>query len=175
MQFSKPLKIFQVCLPSTGSIGIKVKDKRLFYKFPWQLLIDLICICSFFTGSAQTCPPNIDFETGTFNGWTCYTGVVTAVGDQNVISLSPSGGPIYNRHTMYSAANANELDYYGSFPVLCPNGSGHSIRLGSTTAGGQAEGVSYEFTIPENENAYSLVYHYAVVFQSPNHRPNEQM
>jgi gliding motility-associated-like protein len=70
--------------------------------------------------------------------------------------------------------NSGELDPYGGFPVNCPNGSGHSIKLGSTQAGGEAEGVSYEFTIPANDNAYTLLYNYAVVFQSPNHKENEQ-
>lgn len=140
-----------------------------------QLLAILITIFCFTNGHAQNCPPNIDFETGTFDKWTCYIGNTYAVGSENEISLSPSGGPVYNKHTMYSAAaNSGELDPFGNFPVVCPNGSGYSIRLGSTTPGGEAEGVSYEFTIPPNENSYSLTYHYAVVFQSPNHRVNEQ-
>lgn len=121
----------------------------------------------------QSCPPNIDFESGTFSGWTCYTGFVSAVGDQNVISVTPAGGPVSGRQTMYSSGN-HELDPYGGFPVLCPNGSGHSIKLGNTRGGGQAEAISYEFTIPPDDDSYSLVYNYAVVFQSPNHRPNEQ-
>ena len=126
------------------------------------------------SGNTQNCPANIDFESGTFDKWTCYTGNTSAVGDNNVISLFASG-PVSEKHTIYSAAaNAGELDRFGNFPVVCPNGSGYSIRLGSTAAGGEAEGVSYEFTIPQNQNDYSLTYHYAVVFQSPNHRLNEQ-
>jgi len=124
--------------------------------------------------SAQTCPPNIDFETGTFNGWTCYIGTTAAVNGENIINISPSS-PTSNRQTMYSyAANAGELDEYGGFPVVCPNGSGYSIRLGNNLPGTQAEGVSYQFTIPSSQNVYSLIYHYAVVFQDPNHRPEEQ-
>ncbi|MBM3415246.1 MAG: hypothetical protein FJY20_02120 [Bacteroidetes bacterium] len=49
---------------------------------------------------AQTCPPNIDFETGTYNNWTCYTGRVAAVNNTNSISLVPSG-PQANQHTLY--------------------------------------------------------------------------
>jgi gliding motility-associated-like protein len=125
--------------------------------------------------SAQSCPYNIDFETGTFSGWTCYTGRTAAVNGKNEITLSPTNGPVYSHHTMYDASlNSTEVDPFGGFPVLCPNGSGHSIRLGSTQAGGEAEGVSYEFTIPANENSYTLIYNYAVVFQSPNHRVFEQ-
>ena len=55
-----------------------------------------------------------------------------------------------------------------------PNGSGYSIKLGNDIAGTEAEGISYEFIIPANRNEYSLIYHYAVVFQDPFHRPEEQ-
>ena len=143
---------------------------RLFAQF-------LLPFSFFFVFSSQSfsqiCPPNIDFETGTFANWTCYTGSVSAAGGQNTIFLTPSGGPVPNQHTMYSAPTP-ELDYYGGFPVMCPNGSGHSIRLGNNTGGGQAEGISYEFTIPAGQNIYSLIYHYAVVFQDPNHEIFQQ-
>jgi len=123
---------------------------------------------------AQICPPNIDFETGTFDNWTCYTGSVAAVGGGNIISLSPSGGPVADRHTMFTSTAGGALDPYGGFPVNCPNGSGHSIKLGNNMGGGEAEGISYEFTIPATENTYTLIYNYAVVFQDPNHQENEQ-
>jgi gliding motility-associated-like protein len=123
---------------------------------------------------AQNCPANIDFEDGNFNGWICYTGSVSAGGGVNTISLTPSNGPVYNRHTMYSTFPGDGVDQYGGFPVNCPNGSGHSIRLGNNSAGTEAEGVSYEFTIPANQNVYSIIYNYAVVFQDPAHQPYEQ-
>ncbi len=122
---------------------------------------------------AQDCPDNIDFENGNFSGWTCYTGETSAIGNENLISLYPRGGPVAGSHQLFNA-NSNEVDFYGGFPVHCPNGSGHSVKLGNTEGGGQAEGMSYEFTIPDNQNSYILTYYYAVVFQSPNHRPNEQ-
>ncbi|TMI62047.1 MAG: gliding motility-associated C-terminal domain-containing protein [Bacteroidetes bacterium] len=122
------------------------------------------------------CPPNIDFENGSFSGWTCYTGNTVALGNStNAINLFPSGGPVPNYHTMYSAANdAGTLDFYGGFPVMCPNGSGYSVKLGNTMGGAEAEGISYEFTIPAGRNTYSLIYHYAVVFQDPNHLDFQQ-
>ncbi len=126
-------------------------------------------VLGYFSSIGQNCPPNIDFENGNFNGWTCYTGSVTAVNGQNVITLVNSGGPVPNRHTMYSANSGNVLDPYGGFPVNCPNGSGHSIRLGNNATDGQAEGISYEFTIPPNQNVYSLIYHYAIVIHDPPH------
>lgn len=123
---------------------------------------------------AQNCPPNIDFESGGFSGWTCYTGSVASVDSTNVITFNSSGGPVFNRHTMYSANPGAGVDEYGGFPKNCPNGSGHSIRLGNNSAGTQAEGVSYDFTIPANANTYNLIYNYAVVFQDPGHHESEQ-
>ncbi|HEX7903518.1 MAG TPA: T9SS type B sorting domain-containing protein [Chitinophagaceae bacterium] len=152
--------------------GIK---KFIPYSLGGQLIIFILpCLFSCLAANTQICPPNIDFETGTFDNWTCYTGTVSAAGGQNSINIFPSGGPVPNQHTMYTAGQTNELDYYGGFPVNCPNGSGHSIRLGNNEAGGQAEGISYEFTIPDNADIYSLIYHYAVVFQDPNHQEFQQ-
>jgi len=75
---------------------------------------------------------------------------------------------------MFSSFPGDGLDPYGGFPINCPNGSGNSIRLGNNSAGTEAEGVSYEFTIPANQDIYSLIYHYAVVFQDPNHEIYQQ-
>jgi len=126
-----------------------------------------------YTASSQECPPNIDFETGSFNNWTCYTGNTTTINGTNSINLIQSG-PVPERHTMYYATNRGQLDPYGGFPVNCPNGSGHSIRLGNNTGGGEAEGISYEFVIPPGRNEYSLIYHYAVVFEDPRHEIYQQ-
>jgi hypothetical protein len=73
---------------------------------------------------AQDCPKNIDFETGTFEGWTCYVGFLTEQGNTNVINLSPTTRPAYNRHTMYSSSPGNGLDPYGNFPINCPMAAG---------------------------------------------------
>jgi gliding motility-associated-like protein len=137
-----------------------------------SLLISLFLVSTFCTG-AQECPPNIDFEKGTFDGWTPLIGSVSAVGGQNIFTLSPSNWTIPGRHTIF-AAGTSEVDPYGSFPVSCPNGSGYSIRLGNDEGGGQAEGIEYEFTIPAGRNEYSLIYHYAVVFQDPKHAIHQQ-
>ena len=78
------------------------------------------------------------------------------------------------RHTIMNNSFNAQLDPYGGFPVNCPNGSGYSIRLGNDMGGGEAEGISYTFTVPANQNTYSLIYHYAVVFEGPNHLEAEQ-
>lgn len=143
------------------------------FHFHAQFFLPLIYTCLFSFQSFSQCPPNIDFETGTFDHWTCYTGNVSAAGGVNTIYLTQSGGPVPNQHTMYSNTT-NEVDYFGGFPVNCPNGSGYSVRLGNNTGGGQAEGISYEFTIPAGRDLYSLIYHYAVVFQDPGHEIFQQ-
>lgn len=132
----------------------------------------LLCTLFLCLGVSAQCPDNIDFERGDFSGWTCYTGYTAAVNNENQINLSLSGATV-GRHTMYSA-NSGLVDPYGKFSVNCPNGSGHSIRLGNDQGGGEAEGISYEFTIPDNRNVYSLMYYYAVVFQDPNHQEFQQ-
>ena len=139
-----------------------------------QFLFAVIVNCLLSLQSfSQQCPPNIDFETGTFNNWTCYTGNVSAGGGVNTIYLTQSGGPVPNQHTMF-ASGTGETDFFGGFPVTCPNGSGYSVKLGNNTGGGQAEGISYQFTIPAGRNIYSLIYHYAVVFQDPGHEIFQQ-
>ena len=121
---------------------------------------------------AQTCPPNIDFESGSFSGWTCYTGYTRAVNNTNEIQLNQSG-PVADRHTMFNR-NQGLVDPYGGFPVTSPNGSAYSIRLGNEQGGAEAEGIAYEFTIPANQHVYSLIYYYAVVFQDPSHQQFQQ-
>ena len=119
---------------------------------------------------AQDCPSNIDFESGTFSNWICLTGNVTALGSKNIISLNPNTSPVTNRHTIISkAALSGVKDFYGGFPVSCPNGSNYCVKLGNTDGGHEAEGISYDLTIPADRNTYSLIYNYAVVFSNPDH------
>lgn len=137
------------------------------------LLSGILLLGVFKVVHAQNCPPNIDFEYGDFTGWTCYTGTVASVDTTNVISFNYQGAPVFNRHTMYNAPGAG-FDEYGGFPKNCPNGSGHSIKLGNNSAGRESEGVSYDFTIPAGANTYNIIYNYAVVFQDPGHHVSEQ-
>ncbi|MEO6406510.1 MAG: hypothetical protein ABIY51_00860, partial [Ferruginibacter sp.] len=119
------------------------------------------------------CPPNLDFETGTFGNWQCWTGNATAPGGRNFLNLSPSL-PNTNQHLMLNTRPSEGFDEYGQFPKNCPNGSSHSIKLGNANTGAQAEGVSYTFTIPATSSKFSLIYYYAVVFQDPGHPDFQQ-
>ncbi len=136
----------------------------------------IVCILLSMAGlsSYSQCPVNIDFEEGTFNGWTCYSGSVDDDNGQNIISLQGLSAPALGQHTMLSAIPGDGLDEYGGFPKNCPNGSNHSIKLGNNQAGGLAEGLSYEFTIPPASNKFTLNYSYAVVFEDPGHTVERQ-
>jgi gliding motility-associated-like protein len=80
---------------------------------------------------------------------------------------------VAGRHTIISSLTGG-IDPYGNFSQLCPNGSAYSVKLGNTSTGAQAEGISYTYTIPPLTNSFSILYHYAVVFQNPGHSPEEQ-
>lgn len=131
-----------------------------------------VVFCLSFVDVDAQCPPNIDFEQGSFDGWTLYSGNTVAASGQNQINISPSGQLPYKHQLI--APGSGGVDQYGGFPVNCPNGSGYSLKLGNTEGGGEAEGASYEFTIPAGRQEYSLIYHYAVVFEDPNHQIYEQ-
>ncbi len=147
------------------------KNRCQSYALRFLCVAALAVVCTI--PAAQQCPDNLDFERASFDGWTCYTGMAAHQNGVSMITLSP-GSPYAGRHTVFTRNANQETDPYGGFPVVCPNGSGHSVRLGNDQAGTEAEGISYEFIIPANRNEYSLIYHYAVVFQDPAHRPYEQ-
>ncbi|HEX6914383.1 MAG TPA: hypothetical protein VF145_04040, partial [Chitinophagaceae bacterium] len=114
------------------------------------------------------CPPNLGFEEGSFNHWKCYTSAYDPSD-----STEKAVPPIANRHALLKNTGS-ALDFYGGFPVNCPNGSTYSIKLGNEDVGAQSERVSYTFTIPAGQDVFSLIYNYAVVFEDPGHPMQEQ-
>ena len=118
------------------------------------------------------CPPNLDFESGDFSNWDCRTGNCQVVGGLNVVNWTGTG-PTPNRHEIIPGSSG-AIDPYGLFPVVCPNGSGYSVKLGNNQTGAQAEGLFYTYTIPANISKFSIFYWYAVVFQDPGHPPVQQ-
>ena len=134
--------------------------KRLFF-------LCLLASLSFNLYAQQTaCPPNIDFETGTLNGWACYTCTCCPI---NTPTFS---GPTPGRHTLMSGTG---VDPYGGFPVVPPGGGNFAFRLGNDTTGAEAERVRYFVKVPASSSQkYLLVFNYAVVLQDPNHAASEQ-
>ncbi len=116
------------------------------------------------------CPPNIGFEDGSFTNWQCFSGSVDSIGTDHVLPVSP----ITNKHVILQNTYPQAHDFYGGFPVNCPNGSAFSIKLGNDQINSEADRISYTFTIPAGQNIYSIIYNYAVVLQTPNHKPEQQ-
>jgi gliding motility-associated-like protein len=133
------------------------------------LLLLLLACCQL--SLSQSCPPNIDFESGTFNHWDCFTGTTRAIGTDNVIDLLPSS-PTPGRHEIISDPLLK--DPYGKFPQLCPYGGKYSVKLGNNNTGAEAEGVSYTFTVPDVVDTFTFTYFYAVVFEDPGHDLSQQ-
>lgn len=122
------------------------------------------------TGSVKAqsglCPSNLNFELGDFTGWECSAGQIV----QNPLPIT---GPIPGRHTIITTATAG-TDPFGSFPTLCPNGSGVSVMLGNHSTGSQSESISYTYTIPSTLTVFSMLFFYAVVLEAPGHTPANQ-
>ena len=124
---------------------MRTREHGKFLAFPVSTLAAfLLCL-----QAVAQCPPNIDFEKGSFDNWTAYTGSVSAGTGQNVMSLNPTGAVYGGQHEIFSrATNAFDRDFFGDFPVVCPNGSGYSVKLGNTQGGAQAEGFFAEEIVP---------------------------
>ena len=144
---------------------------HLFYQIKkqvlWFLLISFLSTEYLSKAQAQ-CFPNMDFETGDFTNWKCFIGY-----SDSAVSWIPTQ-PLYGRHTMRSTFPGDGLDAFGGFPQNCPDGSGHSVRLGNPEADHQAEKITYTFTIPPTQNNFILTYYYAFVLQdSTSHKKSK--
>ncbi|MEI7735445.1 MAG: PKD domain-containing protein [Ferruginibacter sp.] len=115
------------------------------------------------------CPPNIDFEEGSFNNWICSTG---SFNNGNLFLSTTT--PIPGRHDILSIPPGNGTDLYGGFPKNCPNGSGFSAKIGNSISGATADKISYRFTIPAGQNVFNLIYHYAIVLNDAGHPTAQQ-
>ena len=119
------------------------------------------------------CPPNIDFENGNLSNWECKTGRVESIAGVNTVTWESSGVNPLNHHIIPRATAG--LDPYGNFSEASPNGSAYSVRLGNNYFQNiSAEGMFYTFGIPDTATLFSILFYYAVVFQDPQHNPDEQ-
>lgn len=134
-------------------------------------LAAFIALAVFCQGSL--CPSNIDFETGSLNNWECKTGRVESIAGANTVTWENNGVNPLN-HQIIARATAG-LDPYGNFSTASPNGSAYSVRLGNNYFQTiSAEGMFYTFNIPDTATIFSILFNYAVVFQDPQHNPDEQ-
>lgn len=135
----------------------------------WYILGILIV---FLAGIAQAqCPENIGFDYGSFKNWQGAKGVAST-SDGSLVFNQP--GIFSDVHTLFYSKD-KQVDPYGKFPIVSPNGSSTCVRLGNNTVGSnKAQQLTYTFTIPVNEPDYSIIYYYAVVFQNPSHQAYQQ-
>jgi gliding motility-associated-like protein len=127
------------------------------------------------TSSTFFCPPNIDFEDGSFNLWKLGIGDVDSP-SPGVNSVTITTSPqTPNRHEIINnAGSSTNTDPFGGFSINPPDGSNFAIKLGNTINGAEAERATYLINVPPNSTNYSIIYQYAVVFEDPGHLPVEQ-
>ena len=121
---------------------------------------------------------NMDFEQGSFNGWTGYIGDNTVSSNgplQNIVNglFSTTNDALLSdcnaRHTIMTLASGN--DPCGGFPTVAPGGN-YSCRLGEQCANYQGEEIEQTFLV--NAGNTSFTYQYAVVLQDGGHSAGEQ-
>lgn len=117
------------------------------------------------SAAAVACPPNLDFESGNLNNWSCFTGTTSVSGTTNQVNTVLSV-PLPDRHNVY-ATGSGAVDPFGLFPVSPANGSGYAVKLGNSQVGAQAEKIRYVINVPYPANDYSITFQYALVFENP--------
>ncbi|MEO6523899.1 MAG: gliding motility-associated C-terminal domain-containing protein [Mucilaginibacter sp.] len=141
------------------------------FKSPVYMLRRAIYIVTFLllmigNRSLAQCPVNMGFDMGTFQGWEGYTGTIHD--PDGTITLN-NQGIVNGIHTII-ARKSKQTDPYAHFPVASPNGSNYVAMLGNDSRGGgqnKAQKLTYTFTVPQNNNNFSLIYYYAVVIEDP--------
>jgi gliding motility-associated-like protein len=140
---------------------------------PFLRPVGLLLLISVFQfklyAQVTNCPPNIDFETGTYSNWTFYTGTCCPI-STNTLTTPITAAP--SRHLLTSGTTT---DIYGGFPIVQPVGGGnYALKLGNDKTGAQAERARYYVHVPANVSTYVLVFRYAVVLQDPQHGVAQQ-
>jgi len=150
-----------------------MKAENPFIDFLYRkLAVFLLLLCCMGAATVKgQCPPNVGFEKGSFENWETLKGRIERDGTINMSVVSPDPT---NHRILDANINGKEIDTYGGFPVVCPNGSGYSVKLGMEAGGSDAHGLNYTFTVPQTNTDYSIIYNYAVVLENPPHQPHEQ-
>lgn len=112
---------------------------------------------------AQLSCSNVDFETGTLNGWTGYTGQCCPI-------VANTAGIVAGRHTIMSGTNTDV--WVPTITEVSPFGGTYSCRLGNDGSSYQAERLVFSF--PVSATNPSFTYQYAVILQDPSHGANDQ-
>jgi gliding motility-associated-like protein len=141
----------------------------------------LIIGCILHSHAQVSCPPNLDFELGTFANWHYYRGAPSGP-EIDGGGCCPISTPTYCgygvacttptvRHQLMSGAGT---DPCCSFPVVPPGAGTYTLKLGNTTLNAQAEKVRYYINVPPSLAAFSVYYRYAIVLQDASHTAAQQ-
>jgi gliding motility-associated-like protein len=143
------------------------------------LTLALVLFFSAITGKAQTtsCPPNLDFELGTYANWHYYRGAPSGP-ETDGGGCCPINTPTYCGYGTPCAPSVRQQLMTGagtdpccSFPVVPPGAGAYAMKLGNASVNSQAEKIRYYVSVPAGSTSYSLFYRYAVVLQDPGHLP----
>jgi hypothetical protein len=119
----------------------------------------------------QSCP-NGDLEFGTLQGWQAYYG--SRLNSATIYLNNLQSGIINGRHTIRSLADDGDPQLLG-FGILLPQVSegSYAVRLGNSSANGEADVLAYTFTVTQQNKDFS--FRYAVVLENPHdHSASQQ-
>ncbi len=131
-----------------------------------------LAFCNISLAQPIPCPPNIDFETGTFQLWTTFIGNSQSTMNTYTAVWQGAAPPVAGRHTITSGTSTN---LWGGFPEVAPGGGSYSVKLGDDLSGFNCERIRYFIHVPNNANNYSFIYKFAIVLENPQgHDSTEQ-
>lgn len=149
--------------------------------FTGKMLIALLVVMGTISkvDAQLVCPPNIDLELGDLSGWRFFIGsfpggTPTATTPTTAIACRQTLTKISGLIGC-TGAGTGPLDQYGGFSVVAPGGGSYSMRIGNQSVGAQTDKARFYIHIPPGSDNYSLIYRYAVVFQSPTGHSADQM
>ncbi|OJJ19198.1 hypothetical protein BKI52_20515 [marine bacterium AO1-C] len=119
-------------------------------------------IAPFAMGQNVPCS-QISFESGGFGAWLGKTGSVNSAGTVNL----PNTGIVNGRHTIMTPGIDPNVGI-----ATVPPGATHSVRLGNSQSGRQAESLELTFNVTAAQSTFQ--YQYAVVLEDPSHQSHQQ-
>jgi gliding motility-associated-like protein len=111
---------------------------------------------------------NADFEDSSLVGWKFYRNVDDCC---PVRTFQELAFPANNRFRLTSGNGFDPLTDK-AITVVAPGGGRHSVKLGNSGNGNQAERMSYKFLVTPQTNG--LIYKYAMVLEDPGHPTIDQ-
>jgi len=131
--------------------------------YAYLVLMSTCLIVTAGIAQTQSSCVNADFEQNNFSNWTGMTGSCCPI---NIATPGLIGG----RHTIMTG-NGTDPHSLGQIPVVAPGGL-FSARLGNDNTGGDAEQLTYTFTVSSATALF--IYRYAVVLEDPSHSAADQ-